>query len=74
MKNRPKVNKKYLKITGFLILFLALPLTLILIRQTQDSRSSAAAPDMLEVETGTLNSNAQVVIDTTASGGKYVTF
>jgi hypothetical protein len=55
-----------------LLILLALPVTLMLVFRSQDTRSKASAPDKLEVEAGTLNSNAQTVADSTASGGNYV--
>lgn len=75
MKYKLNVNKKYKKITGILILILALPLTLILVRLNQDLRSSAASPDKLEAEAGVLSSSGvSKVGDSGASGGQYVRF
>ena len=73
MIHKLNVNKNYLKIVGVVILLLAFPLTLILIKQTQDQRSSAAAADKLEVEGGTLSSTGVTKqSDSNASGGQYV--
>ena len=57
MKDRLKVNKKNLKIIGIAVIILALPLTLLLVYQTQNQRSSAASPDQLETEAGVLSSS-----------------
>jgi hypothetical protein len=72
MKNKLIVKKMFIKIMGITFILLVLPITLVLVKQTQNSRSSAADADKLETEGGILNSNAQTVIDSSASGGSYV--
>ena len=68
-------NKKSLKIVGIALLILSLLITLILVKQNQDSRSSAAAPDKLETEGGVLSSTGvSKQTDSQASGGQYVSF
>lgn len=68
-------NRKTVKIIGITIIILTLPITLILVKQTQDQRSSAAAPDKLEVEAGVLaSSGVSKQSDSQASGGQYVLF
>ena len=64
-------GKKIIIITGLLIA-ISIPLTLSLIKQQTSTNSRASAPDKLEAEGGTLNSNAQAVTDSTASGGSFV--
>jgi hypothetical protein len=64
-------GKKIIVIT-VLFLALAIPATLTLLKQQTDFNSKAAAPDALEAEGGTLNSNVQVVTDSTASGGSFI--
>ena len=67
-------DNKYSALVGLLIL-LALPITLILVFRSQDTRSNAAAPDNLETEAGTLStSGVSKVNDSGASGGSYVLF
>lgn len=62
-------------ITLGLILFIAIPITLILVLRSQDLRSSAAAPDKLETEAGVLSSTGVTrQTDSGASGGNYVLF
>ena len=64
-----------LLIVGSLLIILALPITLILVKQRQDQRSSAAAPDKLETEGGVLSSaGVSKQSDSGASGGQYVSF
>ena len=73
--NRLKINKGRLKIIGILLLLLMLPLTLIIVRYSQDLRSSAAAPDQLETESGVLSSSGvSKQSDSGASGGQFVRF
>lgn len=68
-------NRKYLKIAGIVILLLALPVTLLLVFRSHDTRSSAAAPDKLEAEAGVLTSTGvSKQSDSAASGGQYVKF
>lgn len=55
-----------------LIILVSFPLILIIVKQTMDNRSSAAAADKLETEGGTLGGNATFQTDTQASGGQYV--
>lgn len=58
-----------------LLVLLALPVTLLLVFRSQDTRSSAAAPDKLEAEAGVLTSTGvSKQSDTGASGGQYVEF
>lgn len=56
------------------ILVITLPLLLLGIKQTLDSRSRAAAADKLEAEGGTLGGNATSQSNSSASGGSYVVF
>ena len=75
MKVRLRVNKKYIKIIGLAAVLFALSLTLILVKQSQDQRSSAASPDKLETEGGVLSSTGVTkVSDSGVSGGQYVAF
>lgn len=78
MKERLKLNrfsKKQLELIGIIILLLAVPLILILINRVQNYKGSAAAPDKLETEAGTLSSSGvSKQSDTGASGGQYVVF
>lgn len=70
-----KANKRQLALIGLLIIILALPLTLILVRQSQDTRSRAAAPDNLEAEDGNLTSTGVSIQSASdASGGKFALF
>lgn len=55
-----------------LLIVLALPITLILVKHQQDNRSNAAAPDKLEAEGGVLGGNAKAQTDSLASGGRYI--
>ena len=64
-------GKKIIIITG-LIIAISVPLTISLIRQQTSTNLQAAPPDKLEAEGGTPNSSVQTIVDTTASGGKYV--
>ena len=64
-------NKK-ISLILLLILFISLPLFVILIKQNQDNRSSAAVADKLEAESGVLNGNISKQIDMNASGGEYI--
>ena len=57
-----------------LLVLIALPVTLMLVFRSQDTRSSAAAPDKLEAEGGVRSTGATIVDDTTASGSKYIIF
>src|SRR3989344_9005043 len=75
MNYRLKIDKKRLKIIGIVLVLFALSLTLILVKQSQDQRSSAAAPDKLETEAGVLSSTGvSKQTDSQASGGQYVSF
>jgi len=75
MKNLLKNNKVLFGIISLGILAFALPITLLLIRDSQDLRSSAAAPDQLESEAGVLSSSGvSTQSDSGASGGNYVLF
>jgi len=59
---------------GVLVL-LVIPVTLLLVFRSQDTRSSAASPDKLETEAGVLTtSGATLKSDSGASGGKFVEF
>jgi hypothetical protein len=64
-------GKKIIIITG-LLLAISIPLTLSLLKNQTSKNLQAAAPDKLETEGGTRNSNAQIVGDSTASGGSFV--
>ncbi len=68
---KSRLIKKYATF-GILLLSIALPITLYQVRHNQDNRSSAAAPDQLEAESGILGGNAHSISDQTASGGKYI--
>ena len=67
-------QRKKLSIIIAVILLITLPILLVVAKQSQDKRSSAAAPDKLEAEGGVLAGNAQMAADQTASGGQYVLF
>jgi hypothetical protein len=68
-------SRIHLKLLGIIIPILAIPITLILVFRSQDTRSSAAAPDKLETEAGTLSSSGVTKkSDSGASGGSYVLF
>jgi len=59
---------------GMLIL-LTIPLTVLLVFRSQDTRSSAATPDQLETEAGVISSSGVTKqSDSGASGGSYVLF
>jgi hypothetical protein len=64
-------GKKIIIIT-VLFIALAIPATINLLKQQTGLNSRASAPDKLEAEAGTVNPNAQIFSDSTASGGKYV--
>jgi hypothetical protein len=67
-----KNNKFYA--VGLLVL-LTLPVTLLLVFRSQDTRTSAALPDALEAESGVTSSTGVTkVSDSQASGGQYVKF
>ena len=57
-----------------LLVLIALPVTLMLVFRSQDTRTSASAPDKLETEGGTFSSGAVPINDNLASNGKYVRF
>jgi hypothetical protein len=65
-------NKPW-SILGLLIIFV-IPITLLLVNQSQDTRSRASAPNQLEAENGNITSPAQSTNDTSASEEKYVLF
>ena len=70
-----KFSKRQIEILGIVLLLLAFPLLLLIIRVSQDTRSSASAPGQLETETGTLSSSGVTKqTDSGASGGSYVLF
>jgi hypothetical protein len=70
-----KSNKTLFGIIFLGILAFALPITLLLIRDTQNLRGSAAAPDQLESESGVLSSTGVTKqTSTSASGGQFVRF
>lgn len=74
-KTKLKLNRKYLKIAGIILLILVLPLTLLLVRQVQNYRSQAALPDRIEAEGGVLSSSGVTKqSDSNASGGQFVRF
>jgi hypothetical protein len=67
-----KNNKFYA--VGLLVL-LTLPVTLILVFRSQDTRTSAALPDALEAESGVTSSTGVTKqSDSSASGGQYIKF
>ena len=66
------MEKKLFFLIGILIITLALPLTIFLVRNQQNINSRATAPDQLEAEGGVLGGNAQIKTDSLASGGSYV--
>jgi hypothetical protein len=67
-----KNNKFYA--VGLLVL-LTLPVTLLLVFRSQDTRTSAALPDALEAESGVTSSTGVTKqSDSQASGGQYVKF
>lgn len=72
MRKRLKIQRKHIKLIGIIILILALPLTLILVKSVQDQRSSATTPNALEAETGVISGNVQKFSDSSASGGEFV--
>jgi hypothetical protein len=75
MINKLKSNKILFGIILLGILAFVLPITLLLIRDSQDLRSSAAAPDALETEAGVFSSSGVTKqTSTSASGGQYVKF
>lgn len=68
-------KEKFIKLVIVAVIIAALPLTLILIKQVQDNRSSAAAADELETEGGVLSSTGvSKQSDSSSSGGQYVQF
>lgn len=68
------LQEKPFSALGLLVL-LAIPVTLLLVFRSQDTRSSAATPDKLETEAGTLSSSGvSKQTDSGASGGSYVLF
>ncbi len=67
-------NRKHVAYISLLIIILAFPLTLVLVRHQQNINSHAAAPDQLEAEGGVLGGNAKIQTDSLASGGNYVLF
>lgn len=68
-------KKKIFKILALSLLIASLPIALIVSRQTQDNRSSAAAADKLETEGGVLSSKGvSIQSDSQASGGQFVLF
>lgn len=75
VSNKLKSNKTLFGIIFLGILAFVLPVTLLLIRDSQDLRSSAALPDQLETEAGVLSSSGvNTQSDSQASGGQYVRF
>jgi len=66
----PRNRKRVFLIIFFLII--TLPLILIGLKQNLDNRSSAAAADKLEAESGILGGYAITYSDSNASGGNYV--
>ena len=68
------INRRILSFGVILIVILALPLTIWLVRNQHETRGRAAAPDQLEAEGGVLGGNAKIQTDTQASGGQYVAF
>ncbi len=62
------------RLSAVILLLIALPLLLIVVKQRTDNRSRAAAPDQLEAEGGVLGGNAVAKADSLASGGQYVEF
>jgi hypothetical protein len=69
------LSKNQLKIIGFIILLLTLPIILSTLYFIQDTRSRAALPDQLESESGVLSSSGVTKqTSTQASGGQYVKF
>ncbi len=68
------MSRKNLFYLSALIITVALPITLILVKHQQNNRSHAASPDQLEAEGGVLGGNAKIQTDSLASGGNYVLF
>ena len=62
------------KLFAIILLLIALPLLLIVVKHQQNLRGRAAAPDQLEAEGGVLGGSAVVKTDPLASGGQYVLF
>lgn len=70
-----KLDRNKLKIIGVILLLLTLPLILSTLYIIQNTRSSAAAPDKLETEGGTLSSTGvSKQSDSGASGGQFIVF
>ncbi len=67
-------KRNLLKLIPVFLIFIALPLTVWVAQQTQNTQQKAAAPDQLEAEGGVLGGNATVIADTSASGGQSVRF
>lgn len=68
-------QRRLIELIGLIVLLLAFPLLLFVIKFSQDTRSSAAAPDKLETEAGILTSTGVTKQnDSGASGGQYVVF
>ena len=75
MVNRQRISKSKIKIIGFILLLLTLPLILSTLYFVQNTRSNAAAADKLETEGGTFSSTGvSKQIDNDASGGIFVLF
>lgn len=72
---KKRLSKKQIETIGALLLILAFPLFLFIVRLSQDTQTSAAAPDNLETEAGVLTSSGvSKQSDSAASGGQYVVF
>lgn len=56
------------------ILILALPISLVIVKHKQETRSHAATANNLEIESGLPNALATTKTDSQASGGSYVQF
>lgn len=67
-------SRNLLKLIPLFLILLALPLTVWVVGQTQNTQQKAASVDQLEAEGGVLGGNATVITDTSASGGQAVRF
>ncbi len=56
----------------FILLLTILPLLVLAIKQSTQTRSNAAAADKLEAEGGALGGNAVIQSDSTSSGGNFI--
>ncbi len=67
-------SKTIVKIFPVILILLAIPLTVNVLQNRQNTSQRAAFPDQLEAEGGVLGGNATIISDTSASGGQSVLF